>query len=149
MAESRPLTAPPRRRREPPVYAQHQVNEEEHRVRVFESKLFMPRSRCVRFLPICSHGPRRIVQTMIRTPPFSFWPLHVKLFTEEASDIWQSTIARNTASSNLSPADYFPPGFSWSIELEGVDGRSGHPQGSGRTAPLDVKDGPFSPSLLG
>ncbi|KAJ2916316.1 hypothetical protein MD484_g4080, partial [Candolleomyces efflorescens] len=85
---------------------------------------------------------------MIRTPPFSFWPLHVKLFTEEASDIWQSTIARNTATSSLSPPSYFPPGFSWSIELEGVDGRSGHPKGSGRTAPLDVKDEHFISAIL-
>ncbi|RXW15426.1 hypothetical protein EST38_g10431 [Candolleomyces aberdarensis] len=89
-----------------------------------------------------------IVQTMIRTPPFSFWPLHVKLFTEEATDIWQSTVARNTANSSQTPADYFPPGFSQSVELEGVDGRSGHPLGSGRTAPLDVKDEHFISTIL-
>ncbi|KAJ2931293.1 hypothetical protein H1R20_g5854, partial [Candolleomyces eurysporus] len=89
-----------------------------------------------------------IVQTMIRTPPFSFWPLHVKLFTEEAADIWQSTVARNTANSNQTLANYFPPGFSQSVELEGVDGRSGHPLGSGRTAPLDVNDEHFISTIL-
>lgn len=75
-----------------------------------------------------------IVRTMISKHPFNTWPLHVKLFTEEAVQCWK-------AFANADPP--LPPGFTCSVELEGVDGKSGHP-GSGRQGPIDVDDGePF------
>jgi hypothetical protein len=71
---------------------------------------------------------------MISKHPFNTWPLHVKLFTEEAVQCWK-------AFANADPP--LPPGFTCSVELEGVDGKSGHP-GSGRQGPIDVDDGrPF------
>ena len=71
---------------------------------------------------------------MISKHPFNTWPLHVKLFTEEAVQCWK-------AFANIGPP--LPPGFTCSVELEGVDGKSGHP-GSGRQGPIDVDDsGPF------
>ena len=68
-----------------------------------------------------------IVRTMISKHPFNTWPLHVKLFTEEAVQCWKAF------------ANALPPGFTCSVELEGVDGKSGHP-GSGRQGPIDVDD---------
>lgn len=93
---------------------------------------------------------------MIRSHPFNLWPLHVKLFTEEARDVWYALLDRRaklnaTKRGRGKAADpptaipyesHFPPGFTWSVELEGVDGRSGHSSGSGRSGPLQVKDGP-------
>jgi structure-specific endonuclease subunit SLX1 len=76
---------------------------------------------------------------MIARHPFNTWPLHVKLFTEEAVKSWEAASAAKGA-----PA--MPPGFTCSIELEGVDGMSGHP-GSGRTEPIDVHDSEKDPSL--
>jgi len=72
-----------------------------------------------------------IVRTMISKHPFNTWPLHVKLFTEEAVQCWK-------AFANVDPP--LPPGFTCSVELEGVDGKSGHP-GSGRQGPIDIDDG--------
>jgi hypothetical protein len=73
----------------------------------------------------------RIVRTMITRPPFNNWPLHVKLFTTEAVKLWDTASAAKHA-----PA--MPPGFTSSIELEGVDGKSGH---SGRKGAIAVDDG--------
>ena len=70
---------------------------------------------------------------MIARHPFNTWPLHVKLFTEEAVKIW-------VAASAAKHAPAMPPGFICSIELEGVDGKSGL-RGSGRKGPIAVKDG--------
>jgi structure-specific endonuclease subunit SLX1 len=99
---------------------------------------------------------------MIRSHPWNLWPLHVKLFTEEARDVWDALLIRRSKAAqkaakgtkpgpkatdppppSIPPSAHFPPGFTWSVELEGVDGRSGHPEGSGRTAPLCVKDREF------
>lgn len=74
----------------------------------------------------------RIVRTMITRNPFNAWPLHVKLFTTEAVKLWEAASAAKNA-------PVMPPGFTCSIELEGVDGMSGHP-GSGRKGPIDVYD---------
>lgn len=47
---------------------------------------------------------------------------------------------------NIEPP--LPPGFTCSVELEGVDGKSGH-HGSGRRGPIAVDDGePFIRPLL-
>lgn len=70
---------------------------------------------------------------MITRHPFNTWPLHVKLFTEEAVGIWE-------AASAAKRAPPMPTGFTYSIELEGVDGKSGLP-GSGRKGPIAVDDG--------
>ena len=67
---------------------------------------------------------------MINTAPYNSWPLHVKLFHPEAVKAW------NTAET-LVPN--MPEGFTCSVELEGVDGKSGV-EGSGRKGPIDVKD---------
>lgn len=75
----------------------------------------------------------RTVRIMISNHPYSTWPLHVKLFTKEAVACWTNA----TKDDNSFP---LPPGFTCSIELEGVDGKSGH-LGSGRTGPINVKDG--------
>lgn len=72
----------------------------------------------------------RIVRAMISHHPFNKWPLHVKLFTHEAVNHWE-------ASTQALP---LPIGFTCSIELEGVDGKSGK-TGSGRKGPLSVTDG--------
>lgn len=67
---------------------------------------------------------------MIAAYPYNTWPLHVKLFTEEAVKHW----------TNLSQTVNLPEGLTLSVELEGVDGKSGM-TGSGRTGPIDVSDG--------
>ncbi|EAU91572.1 hypothetical protein CC1G_02061 [Coprinopsis cinerea okayama7 len=127
---------------------------------------------------------------MICTHPFSLWPLHVKLFTEEAVRHWAKfdkesgvqTVSFEGCSEELkrnlrllvadgngsgkgkgkakavadgSSGDEtavvgqrFPPGFVCTIELEGVDGRSGHPLGSGRIGPVDDTDEAFKARIL-
>ena len=71
---------------------------------------------------------------MIAYPPYNRWPLHVKIFTEDALKAWQD------ASKSLDNDFPLPLGFTFSIELEGVDGKSGL-AGSGRSGPIEVSDG--------
>lgn len=80
-----------------------------------------------------------IVRSMIARHPFNRWPLHVKLFTEEAVAHW-------AASARAPHVPPLPPGFTCAVELEGVDGKSGHP-GSGRTGPIAADDGARIPYL--
>jgi structure-specific endonuclease subunit SLX1 len=68
---------------------------------------------------------------MICTPPFSDWPLHVKIFRPEALEQWDKAAGQ---------VPNMPKGFMFSIELEGVDGNSGL-RGSGRGRSIDVQDG--------
>ncbi|TFK74609.1 hypothetical protein BDN72DRAFT_667420 [Pluteus cervinus] len=82
-----------------------------------------------------------IVRGMISNHPYNTWPLHVKIFTKEASKWWNDAV-KNI---DITP---LPPGFQCSIELEGVDGKSGQPGGSGRQGPIDVKDERFTSALL-
>jgi hypothetical protein len=70
---------------------------------------------------------------MISNHPYNTWPLHVKLFTEEAVKGWQDA-NKDVVMLPL------PLGFTCSIELEGVDGQSGR-VGSGRRGPISVQDG--------
>lgn len=70
---------------------------------------------------------------MISNHPYNTWPLHIKLFTDEAVRRW------NDANSDVDMPP-IPPGFTSSIELEGVDGNSGQ-LGSGRHGPINVQDG--------
>ncbi|KAF4620764.1 hypothetical protein D9613_000533 [Agrocybe pediades] len=81
-----------------------------------------------------------IVRTMVCTNPFNTWPLHVKLFTEEAVNGWE-------AACKVKNCPALPPGFTYSIELEGVNGQSGH-SGSGRQGPIDVEDTEFTSAIL-
>ncbi|KAF9467364.1 hypothetical protein BDZ94DRAFT_1032958 [Collybia nuda] len=82
----------------------------------------------------------QIVRMMISNHPYITWPLHVKLFTEEAVTGWKD--AAKTAG-----ALPLPPGFTCSVELEGIDGRSGK-LGSGRKGPINVKDETFTSAYL-
>ena len=75
---------------------------------------------------------------MIASHPYNNWPLHVKIFTPEALSIWESLQNSPRARSFV-----MPPGFTWSLELEGVDGQSGQ-RGTGRTGPIDTRDGSYS-----
>lgn len=76
----------------------------------------------------------RVVKVMLRTRPYNTWPLHVKLFTQEAVEYWDESISKL-------PEEALP-GFTASVELEGVDGLSGN-VGSGREGPIDVMDRTF------
>lgn len=70
---------------------------------------------------------------MISNHPYHTWPLHVKLLTDEAVKGWQDA----TWDVAMLP---LPLGFTCSVELEGIDGKSGN-VGTGRHGPIDVKDG--------
>ena len=70
---------------------------------------------------------------MLSTHPYRMWPLHVKLFTDDAVRGWRD------ATKDIDELP-LPRGFGCIVELEGVDGKSGKP-GSGRQGPIDVKDG--------
>lgn len=102
---------------------------------------------------------------MLCIPPFRVWPLHVKLFTDEAVEIW-SQLDQEAGIESISPCEFvnltvkqrakgkkkantdpesnsklsFPRGFTCEVELEGLDGQSDHPFGSGRTWPLGDQD---------
>lgn len=78
----------------------------------------------------------RIARTMISSSPYNTWPLHVKFFTEEAQKAWKDA-------GKVVPDASLPPGFTTVLELEGVDGKSGH-RGSGRTGAIQVADGESS-----
>ncbi|KAJ7782909.1 hypothetical protein B0H16DRAFT_1494816 [Mycena metata] len=81
----------------------------------------------------------RTVRLMLATHPWSTWPLHVKLFTEMAVKNWKSAQDKTTLA--------LPPGFTLTVELEGVDGKSGQ-VGSGRRGPLSVDDAQFTSAQL-
>lgn len=88
-------------------------------------------------------GMKNNIQTllmMISSHPYSLWPLHVKIFTAEAEKCWTALIK--------APAyRALPLGLTTTVELEGVDGRSGQ-RGSGRTGPIDVADTQFTSAYL-
>ncbi len=100
-------------------------DEEERRVRAHH-----PYTPCVLNSSLLPTHYSSIVRSMISRHPFNRWPLHVKLFTEEAVNHW----AASARMPNVAP---LPPGFTCAVELEGVDGKSGYP-GSGRTGPIEV-----------
>ncbi|KAH6914202.1 hypothetical protein BKA70DRAFT_1260717 [Coprinopsis sp. MPI-PUGE-AT-0042] len=127
-------------------------------------------------------GNIKIVRTMIRTHPFTLWPLHVKLFTEDGVRSWdkldklegiQSIFLGSPSEASFqalenygliaprgkgkgkavalpdnSEEDGFPRGFTCSVELEGVDGKSGHILASGRVGPVDETDVAFTSRIL-
>lgn len=71
---------------------------------------------------------------MISSHPYNTWPLRVKLFTDDAVKGWKDA---NKCVEELTP---LPMGFTYTTELEGVDGKSGK-TGSGRKGPIEVTDG--------
>ncbi|EIN14564.1 hypothetical protein PUNSTDRAFT_81028, partial [Punctularia strigosozonata HHB-11173 SS5] len=83
-----------------------------------------------------------IARTMVASHPYTSWPLRVTLFTEDAVKAWKD--ATNKLDRDGLP---LPPGFTHTVELEGVNGRSGHP-GSGRTEAIDVADANFTKMCL-
>ncbi|KIY53082.1 hypothetical protein FISHEDRAFT_69223 [Fistulina hepatica ATCC 64428] len=74
---------------------------------------------------------------MITRRPYDRWPLHVKIFSLEAVKCW----------TDVAKAFMLPPGFTRSVELEGVDGKSGL-LGSGRIGGIDVTDSQFTSAYL-
>ena len=76
---------------------------------------------------------------MISSHPYKLWPLHVKVFTMEASKAWNEALTKADAST-------LPRGFTLVNEFEGVDGKSGE-VGSGRRGPIDVTDGESTPKF--
>ncbi|KAJ7755749.1 hypothetical protein DFH07DRAFT_489735 [Mycena maculata] len=85
-------------------------------------------------------GNIRTVRLMLSTHPWRTWPLHVKLFTDAAVKGWKLADAQP----GTSP---LPRGFNWTVELEGVDGKSGQ-DGSGRHGPISVDDAMFTSAHL-
>lgn len=85
----------------------------------------------------------RVLYAMVCSHPYNTWPLSIKLFTPEASHVWDATIR-----TGVKAGIELPHGFSFVHEFEGVDGKSGQ-IGSGRTGPLDVQDEVFTLSHLG
>lgn len=67
---------------------------------------------------------------MLTVSPYNKWPLRVKLYAKEVVKVWDQI-------DPLAPP--LPPGYSHTVELEGVDGKSGV-TGRGRTGPIDVTD---------
>lgn len=65
---------------------------------------------------------------MIASHPYNTWPLRVKLFTDDAAKLWLNGTRDNNQ-----------PPIGVSVELEGVDGKSGQ-VGSGRIGPIEVLD---------
>ncbi|CAE6535791.1 unnamed protein product [Rhizoctonia solani] len=85
-----------------------------------------------------------VARTMLPIPPYSTWPLHVKIFTEEAKQIWDEV-------QKMKPNGPLPDGFTISVELEGVDGKARPPvsrRSRARNGPIDVKDTEFSSSHI-
>ncbi|KAF8717472.1 Structure-specific endonuclease subunit SLX1, partial [Rhizoctonia solani] len=85
-----------------------------------------------------------VAHTMLSVAPYNTWPLHVKIFTDEAKNIWDE-ICRVDTNGPL------PQGSTVSVELEGVDGRAYVPvsrRTQMRTGPIDVKDSMFLADLF-
>jgi structure-specific endonuclease subunit SLX1 len=84
---------------------------------------------------------------MISAKPYNTWPLQVKIFTEEAAKYWTECSVTAKSKKSILVADplALPFGCIHTVELEGVDGKSGK-TGSGRIGPICVKDG--DPDLI-
>lgn len=86
---------------------------------------------------------------MLSVHPYTTWPLHVKLFTRDAVKHWHdegSSVAK-PRSKQLPTLDSLvsgiPRGLTVSVELEGVDGKTGDSKDveAGRGKPIEVTDG--------
>ncbi|CAE6536951.1 unnamed protein product [Rhizoctonia solani] len=81
-----------------------------------------------------------VARTMLPIPPYSTWPLHVKIFTEEAKRLWDEV-------QEIETNQPLPEGLTVSVEFEGVDGTTAVPT-SARAGPIDVKDTDFNLSHI-
>ncbi|KAB5588870.1 hypothetical protein CTheo_7692 [Ceratobasidium theobromae] len=84
-----------------------------------------------------------VARNMLAAPPYHIWPLHVKLFTEEAKTFWE--IQRPGLEEPL------PQGFTCSVEYEGADGKSPVPASrpsDSRLGSMDIKDTEFTLSHI-
>ncbi|KAF8336422.1 uncharacterized protein EI90DRAFT_3045698 [Cantharellus anzutake] len=93
------------------------------------------------FAPIFPRNPlaNKLKTKIVRSydaehSPYNSWPLHVKIFHPEAVNEW------NKAAKVIPD---LPKGLQVTIELEGVDGKSGA-IGSGRNGAIDVMDTQFT-----
>ncbi|KAG8966844.1 Slx4p interacting protein [Tulasnella sp. 419] len=78
-----------------------------------------------------------VARRMLAASPYNTWPLRVKLFTEEAIQLWNDAGTEHPG---------LPNGFEHTTELEGVDGKSWK-QGQGmirKEQPIDVTDVAFT-----
>ncbi|EIM87447.1 uncharacterized protein STEHIDRAFT_139121 [Stereum hirsutum FP-91666 SS1] len=82
-----------------------------------------------------------VARTMLSYHPYNVWPLHVKIFTEEAEKIWEDVSKAADVKFPL------PRGFTYCIEYEGVDGKSGKTN-TERIGPVDVSDDQFTTAHL-
>ncbi|CAE6365126.1 unnamed protein product [Rhizoctonia solani] len=85
-----------------------------------------------------------VARTMLHVAPYSTWPLHIKIFTQEAKNIWDEI-------HRLEIHEPLPEGLTVSVELEGVDGRAYVPvsqRSQMRMGPIDVKDTKFNSSHI-
>ncbi|CAE6488225.1 unnamed protein product [Rhizoctonia solani] len=83
-------------------------------------------------------------RTMLPISPYNTWPLHVKIFTEEAKALWDEV-------QEIETNEPLPKGLTVSVELEGVDGKlatSVHRRHGARTGPIEVKDTEFNSSHI-
>ncbi|QRV84899.1 structure-specific endonuclease subunit SLX1 [Ceratobasidium sp. AG-Ba] len=81
---------------------------------------------------------------MLPLAPYNTWPLHVKIFTEEAKKLWDQ-VQQPGLDTPL------PRGFTYTVEYEGVDGKASIPRSEKqpvRTGPIDVKDAKFTLSHI-
>ncbi|KAG9124099.1 Slx4p interacting protein, partial [Ceratobasidium sp. 392] len=81
---------------------------------------------------------------MLPMAPYNTWPLHVKIFTEEAKKLWDE-VQQPGLDTPL------PRGFTYSVEYEGVDGKasvSAVQKSKARAGPIDVKDAQFTLSHI-
>ncbi|KAE9408580.1 hypothetical protein BT96DRAFT_985461 [Gymnopus androsaceus JB14] len=95
----------------------------------------------------------QILRFMLSIHPYNLWPLHVKIFTPQALKIWKDLAnmektakGKGKEKANTIRSTALPPGFTYSVELEGVDGKLAG--GSGRTKPIDVQDEKFTTAYL-
>ncbi|KAI5120020.1 hypothetical protein M0805_004649 [Coniferiporia weirii] len=99
----------------------------------------------------------KVVRTIISTHPFITWPLHIKLFTRDAVKFWEAASPALPAKKPKSKqpdllvnlenlSENMPRGFTASVELDGVDGKSELESGihSGRGGPIEVTDERFA-----
>ena len=91
---------------------------------------------------------------MLSTHPYTTWPLHVKLFTEDAVKHWNAADetterpvkgkGKKKATTETDLSAGLPRGSTVSIELEGVDGKAESillHQHTRRFVPIEVTDG--------
>ncbi|CAE6452166.1 unnamed protein product [Rhizoctonia solani] len=85
-----------------------------------------------------------VARSMLPIPPYNTWPLHVKIFSEEAKRLWDEV-------QKIETNEALPDGFTLSVEFEGVDGKAAVPvsrRSNARSGPIDVKDTEFNSSHI-